>query len=118
MRDYTKYKVWVDSVEFSVSIYKMTKGFPVDEKFGLISQMRRSSVSIASNIAEGASRSSEKEFSRFVEIAMGSSFEVKTQLIISQKLEYIKGEVFSNLLLKVDEISKQLNALRTTLKKL
>lgn len=118
MRDYTKYQVWVDSVEFSVSIYKMTKGFPGDEKFGLISQMRRSSVSIASNVAEGASRSSEKEFSRFIEIAIGSSFELKTQLIISKKLKYIQEENFSTLLIKVDEISKQLNALRKTIKKL
>lgn len=86
MRDYTKYEVWVDGIEISVRIYEITNSFPEHEKYGITSQLRRASVSISSNIAEGCSRSSEKDFKRFVEIALGSAFEVKRQLIISNKL--------------------------------
>jgi len=112
-----QYKVWNDAVGFAVKTYRQTKIFPTEEKYGLISQMRRASVSIPSNIAEGCSRSSEKEFSRFLEIPLGSAFELKTQMIIASKLEFLEKEVFDESMPKLDNISKQLNGLRNSLKK-
>lgn len=116
MRDYTKYEVWNDGIEISVKIYNLTNSFPNEEKFGIVSQLRRASVSISSNIAEGCSRSSEKDFKRFVEIALGSAFEVKTQLIISGKLGFVSDENLKEIIESIDKLSKQLNALRNKLK--
>jgi four helix bundle protein len=81
-------KVWQQSVELSVEIYKFTKTFPREEVLGLTSQLRRASVSIASNIAEGYGRASKADFRRFISIARGSVLEVQTQLLIAQKLEF------------------------------
>lgn len=97
-------------------IYNLTKEFPSDERFGLISQLRRAAVSIPSNIAEGCSRSSEKDFNRYLEISIGSSFEVKTQLIIAQKLNFGDQIKLNKALELVDSISKQINALRNKVK--
>lgn len=116
MRDYIKYDIWIDGIEISVKIYKLTESFPDDEKFGITSQLRRAAVSISSNFAEGCSRSSEKEFKRFVEISLGSVFEVKTQLIISNKLGFVNDNRLKELILILDKIGKQLNTLRNKLK--
>lgn len=116
MRDLTKYEVWIDGINPSVKIYDLTESFPEDEKFGITSQLRRAAISISSNIAEGCSRSSEKDFKRFVEISLGSAFEVKTQLIISSKLEFLEDGKFEELILILDKIGKQLNTLRNKLK--
>jgi four helix bundle protein len=116
MRDFKKYEVWQDSIKLNVKIYSLTKLFPDDEKFGLISQIRRCSVSIASNIAEGASRSSEKEFSRFLEIAQGSCFELETQIIISYNLKLIDEESYKLVINSVLSISKQISGFKKKLK--
>lgn len=116
MRDYTKYDIWKDGIEVSVKIYELTNTFPSEEKFGIISQLRRASVSIPSNFAEGCSRSSEKEFKRFIEISLGSVFEMKTQLVISRKLDFLNEEELLELSSLIDKISRQLNALRNKLK--
>lgn len=116
MRDFTKYDIWIDSIEISVEVYRLTKKFPEDEKFGLTSQIRRASISISSNFAEGCSRTSEKDFKRFVEISLGSAFEVKTQLIISSKLGFVDTGKVEELIENIDKVSKQLNALRNKLK--
>ena len=92
----------------SVVIYKITKDFPKEEMFGLTSQMRRCSISISSNIAEGSSRSSQKEYARFVEIALGSSFELETQLLIAQAVNYGKREDIQALMKQVDEEQKMM----------
>ena len=84
-------EVWKRSIALVVNIYTMMKELPSDEKFGLISQMRRSAVSIPSNIAEGAGRSSTKEFIRFIDIANGSLSELETQLIIVERLGFINN---------------------------
>lgn len=116
MRDFTKYDIWNNSIDFVVDIYQNTQNFPADEKFGLVSQLRRAGISIVSNFAEGCSRTSERDFKRFVEMSLGSAFEVKTQLIIANKLEFLNSKDFEHLVLRIDQTCKQLSALRNKLK--
>ncbi|MDX1627286.1 MAG: four helix bundle protein, partial [Fulvivirga sp.] len=85
---------------------RITEGFPQGEKYGLISQIRRSAVSISSNIAEGAGRNSDKEFRQFLGIFNGSAYELQTQLIISHNLDLINKEEVSSLLSIIDELQK------------
>ena len=111
MRDFRKYDVWKNAIEITTIVYQLTKSFPSEEKYGLANQIQRASVSIASNIAEGSSRSSEADFSRFLEISLGSAFEVETQILIAMNLRYItKGnhDVLHN---KLNIVQKQLNQL-------
>jgi four helix bundle protein len=89
MNQFKDLKIWQDAINLGVEIYKLTKLFPSDEKFGLVSQMNRCAVSISSNIAEGAGRNNKKEFRQFLGIAQGSACELESQLIISQKLNFI-----------------------------
>jgi len=86
MRDFKKYKVWQLSMQLASTTYSLTKTLPNDERFGLINQMRRCAVSIPSNIAEGCSRESDREFTRFLNIAIGSAFELETQYLLSVNL--------------------------------
>lgn len=115
MRDYTKYEIWNLGIELSVKIFRITGEFPNEEKFGLTSQISRALVSIFSNITEGASRSSEKEFNRFIEIAFGSSFELKSQILLAGRLNYTESQNIEELIKEIDLISKKLNALRNKL---
>jgi four helix bundle protein len=85
--------VWKMSIDFAVELYRITESFPRQEKFGMISQIRRAGVSIASNIAEGASRNSAKEFRYFIAVALGSATEIETHLEIASRLGYIRKEV-------------------------
>ncbi|MFK7806723.1 MAG: four helix bundle protein [Saprospiraceae bacterium] len=116
MRDFRKYKVYQDAMDYVVKIYEITKEFPKDEKYGLISQTRRAAVSIPSNIAEGAGRGTEKDFSRFLEIAIGSTFEIETQLTLSSRLGFLKKETFEYLIKELENIQKQLNGFRSKLR--
>lgn len=111
MRNFRTMKMWNDAVDLSVLTYKYTKQFPTDEKFGLVSQMNRAAVSISSNIAEGCSRSSDIEFKRFLEIAMGSGFELETQFILANKLLFINETELELVLVEIHQIQKQLNGL-------
>lgn len=86
MHNLQELNIWKKAIDLSVKIYDITSSFPTDEKYGLSSQMRRASVSIASNIAEGAGRNSSKEFVYFLGLSNGSCFELETQLIIAQRL--------------------------------
>ena len=86
MKSHKDLDVWKKSMELVVEIYRMTHQFPSEEQYGLSSQLRRSAISIPSNIAEGAARSSDKEFKQFLSIALGSAAEVETQLILTEKL--------------------------------
>ena len=88
MKAHHKLKVWQRSIDYVIEIYKLTEKFPKSELYGLTNQMRRSAVSIASNIAEGAGRSGKKEFKQFLSISQGSVAELETQLIISERLGY------------------------------
>ena len=112
MHNFKKLKVWNNSVDLAVEIYQLTKDFPNDEKFGLISQMRRAAVSISSNIAEGTARRTSKDFNSFLAIAVGSAFELETQLIISSKLEYIKSEKYNLVHEYLEEIQRMIVGLQ------
>jgi four helix bundle protein len=98
-------------MDIATLVYKKTKTFPKHEVFSLTNQLNRAVVSIASNIAEGASRESEKEFSHFLEIATGSAFEVETQLTIAKNLGYLKEEEIEPILAKLGKVERQLNQL-------
>ncbi|MEI7803014.1 MAG: four helix bundle protein [Bacteroidota bacterium] len=115
INNYKELIVWQKAVELTVLIYSVVNNFPKEEKFGLISQVTRSSVSIPSNIAEGAGRGSKKEFSQFLSIAMGSCFEMETQLIIANKLGWIDEEKFQDLINRKDEIQKMIFGLKQSL---
>jgi len=89
MNQFKELKVWQEAIDLAVETYKITKQFPADERFNLISQMNRSAVSISSNIAEGCGRNNPKEFRQFLGIAQGSACELESQMIISQKLDFL-----------------------------
>jgi four helix bundle protein len=109
--------VWKKSLHLVTDIYRLTENFPEDEIYGLIAQMKRAAVSIPSNIAEGASRNSGKEFIQFLYIALGSASELETQLIISQKLSYIDNREAENYQERIEMLKKTLTGLITYLKK-
>ncbi len=115
MHKFKDLRVWQQSRLFCKSVYLATKNFPEDEYYGLISQMRRAVISIPSNIAEGASRKSNRDFSRFLEISLGSCYELETQLIIANDLSFLDLSKFEELSSKLDEIIKMTSKLRTTL---
>lgn len=104
-------------MELVKDIYELTTSFPDVEKFGLVSQMRRCSVSIPSNIAEGSGRSSEIEFKRFLEISLGSSFELETQIQLSVQLGFSKMDSIHDLLMKLNSLQKQINNLISKIKR-
>lgn len=106
MHNLKELKIWNKAVELAVEVYKATGDFPKEEKYGITSQIRRSVVSISSNISEGAGRNSDKEFIHFLGIANGSSYELQTQLIVANKLALISDETVSVLLNHIDEIQK------------
>ncbi|WP_340076046.1 four helix bundle protein [Leptobacterium sp. I13] len=108
---FEKSKVWQEAKSLSILVYSLTKIFPEDERFGLTSQMRRSAVSIASNIAEGTGRHTEKDKARFTAIAYGSSLELLNQTIISSELNYISDEKYELIRLFIEKITRMLNGL-------
>jgi len=116
MKNFKNLKVWQNGVDIVVDIYKSTEDFPKDEMYGLTGQIKRSAVSIPSNIAEGAGRNSDKDFNRFLDVALGSSFELETQLIIANKLNFLKDEDFIQLNERIDEEQKMIMGLQKSLK--
>jgi len=108
---FEKLDVWKKSLEFAVKIYKVTKSFPSEEKFGLVNQMRRASISIGSNIAEGSSRKTRKDQGRFYTIAYSSAMEILNQLIISRELNMIDQSIYEELRSDVEVITAMLNRL-------
>jgi len=108
MRNFKELKIWNKARALVKEIYDVSDNFPSEEKFGLISQMRRSSISIASNIAEGSGKESNKEFIRFLEIAYSSAFELETQIILSHDLNFISDDDEISLLKKIREIQKMI----------
>ena len=109
---FEKLEVWNESKEFTKSIYTLTSNFPDSEKFGLVSQLRRASVSICSNIAEGSARKSFKDKAHFTTMAFSSTVEVLNQLILSFELDFIKEKDYLKLRLDIESITNKLNGLR------
>ncbi|MGQ7947388.1 four helix bundle protein [Flavobacterium sp. WC2509] len=116
MHRFKDLEIWKQSRKFCSEIYLVTTNFPESEKFGLTNQLRRASVSVPSNIAEGCSRSSNKDFSRFLEIAIGSIYEIETQLLIALDLGYINQIKLDELSMTIDRITKMTSKFRSTLK--
>jgi four helix bundle protein len=116
MRNFRNYDVWVDGVEFSIDIYKMTEDFPKKETYALCDQMQRAAVSIPSNIAEGCSRKSVNEFAHFLEFSLGSSYEIETQLEIAVRLGYVQNADFEKAIEKVQSIEKRITGLIQTIR--
>jgi len=115
MNYFKELKVWQKAIELVTETYLLTKGFPKDEVFGLVSQIRRCVVSIPSNIAEGCGRKSNKDFGNFLGIALGSSFEFETQIIISKNIGYLNEQQFLLLESEIQHIQNMIIKLQTSL---
>lgn len=115
MFNFEKLETWQKAIAYADDVYQITGAFPNDERFGLTNQMRRAAVSISSNIAEGASRSSHVDYARFVEIATGSVFEIVSQSFISRNRGFLTGENFQKLYVGAEELSRMLSGLRAYL---
>ena len=116
MRDFKKLDIWKNGIELVKQVYLLSDKLPSEEKFGLRSQLTRASVSVPSNIAEGCSRNSQIEFKRFLEIAIGSLFQVETQLIIAQELEFIKPDELEIIFNLIEKEGKMINSLINRIK--
>ena len=116
MKDFKKLKVWQEAHDLTIKVYKITMDFPKEELFGLISQIRRSSASIAANIAEGCGRGGDMDFARFLQMAMGSASELEYHLLLSRDLNYIKQTDYEDLNNQVINIKRMLTTLIKRLK--
>jgi four helix bundle protein len=110
MKKFRDLKIWQRSHTLTLEIYRITKDFPSSELYGLVSQMRRSSSSIPTNIAEGCGRNTEKDFARFLDNAMGSASEFEYQLILAYDLKYIPQDTYEKTNAELTEIKRMLNA--------
>ena len=110
-RNYKDYPVWQEAVEYATLVYKVTSEMPWFEKKGLCDQLQRAVVSISSNIAEGSARPTDADFAHFLDTALGSTYEVQTQLLIARNVGYITEEIYNELYTKSESIAKQLAGL-------
>ncbi len=117
MKNFKELKVWQKGVEITVNSYKLVDTFPNTERYSLSQQITRAAVSIPSNIAEGSSRSSEKEYARFLEISLGSSFELETQYLIAQKINFGDQQQLTTGLQLLNEEQKMIMAFINKLNK-
>lgn len=116
MNRFKELNVWQESIALTVEIYKIAALLPNDEKFGLKAQMQRCAVSIPSNIAEGCGRKSGTEFKHFLNIALGSAFELETQLILLNKLDFAQIEIVNPLILAIEKIQGMIINLSKSIK--
>lgn len=116
MHNFEKLLFWQKSMVLAKDLYLLTLEINKDEKFGLISQMKRAAVSIPSNIAEGSARKSNKEFGHFLDISLGSAFELQTQLILTKELGLVNDEKVSAILVNLSEIQKMIFTFKNNLK--
>jgi len=117
VRDFTDLRVWQNGVALSIDIYRSTRAFPPDERFGLRSQLRRAAVSVPSNIAEGHTRNRSGDYLRFLGIARGSLAELKTQIVIARELDFLTDDDSQRLMQQTDGLLRQLTALITSIER-
>ncbi len=110
MKDFRQLQIWERSHQLTLRIYRITRQFPSEERYGLIAQMRRSGSSIPTNIAEGCGRNSEADFARFLDHSMGSASELEYQLILSHDLGYLPADQFAEISSELIEIKRMINA--------
>ena len=116
MKDFRQLKAWEKSHKLALAIYKATKEFPKEELYGLISQIRRSRMSIPTNIAEGCGRNTDADFARFLQMAMGSASETEYQLILARDLEFLPKESYEKLHNDAVEVKRMLASLLRTIR--
>lgn len=116
MKNFRKYVIWNRGIELAVDAYQLTKQLPREEIYGLASQIKRAVVSIPSNIAEGCSRETDKDFKRFLQISLGSAFELETDLVIAERLNFIKSVDVNNYLTGLRVEQKQIITLINRIK--
>lgn len=111
MRNFRKLDVWKDGRKLVSDVYKLSKKLPKDEKFGLTSQIRRCAISVPANIAKGSSKYSQKDFLRFLQISLGSLYELESHIILAQDLQFLSQTVVSPIIKKVQTLQKRISAL-------
>ncbi|MBK7917368.1 MAG: four helix bundle protein [Chloroflexi bacterium] len=116
MQDFRQLQVWQKSHQLVLQVYGIIQAFPASEGYGLSQQMRRASVSVPSNIAEGSGRGSDKEFAHFAQIAIGSISELEYQLLLAKDLGYLNASRYQELSLQITEVKRMLIGLRKKLK--
>ncbi len=117
MRPHENLEVWRRSIDFVTAVYKVTESFPKEERFGLVSQIRRAAVSVPANIAEGAARESGKEFVHFLSNAQGSASELSTELLIAHRLGYINNALYLGTVAELDNLGRMIFGLSQNLKR-
>ena len=115
MRNFKELKIWQKGIDIAVKTYQFTDTFPKEDKYAIVHQMTRASVSISSNIAEGSSRKSEKDYSRFIELSIGSTFELETQILIAEKLNKGNQQLLQELKVEVKDEQKMLTGFQQKL---
>jgi four helix bundle protein len=116
MRNFKQLKIWQKGIQIAIDCIRITNTFPTHEKFGIISQLNRACISIPSNIAEGSSRSSNKDYNRFIEISLGSCFEAETQFLIASQLGFGEPELIEGIIIQIIEQEKMLTTFSARLK--
>ena len=116
INSYKDLKVWNKAMDLTTMVYDALKTFPPKEEYGLSSQMRRSSVSIPSNIAEGYGRNSTLDYCRFLQIALGSAYELETQVELARRLDYVDNDTANTLATQLTEVGRMLNSLINKIK--
>lgn len=116
MRDFRNLKVWQKAHALTLDVYRNTRDFPVDERFGLTTQLRRSCASVPAKLAEGCARDGDIDFARFVNIAAGSASETDYHLLLTRDLEYLHDSTYQPLFEKISEVKRMLNSFERTLR--
>ena len=117
IRTFRDLVAWQKGIRLSLLVYRLTKRFPDEEKFGMVSQMRRSAVSIPANIAEGYGRGRRAEYIRYLEIGRGSLFELQTYLELAREMQWVDGEDLAAVARLADEVDRVVSALLRSLKR-
>ena len=115
MHKFKELKVWQEGMELAKMVYQASRSFPAEERYNLTSQINRAAVSVPSNIAEGADRNSNKEFAQFLNVSLGSSFEIETQMLLAIGFGYVEEESAKALFEQLDKTQRMINSFRTKL---